>query len=540
MLEKTQTNEVAALYIRVSTMKASQKDSPEHQLAVTQEKAIQEEFGLDENFVYEDRSSGTNISQREEIKRLVEDAKKGLFNVVIFASLSRFSRDTLDALTLKRQLVDSIGIRLISLDEGYDSLIDKDELKFQIISAVNQKLSEQISISSRRGIRESAKKGNYIGSKAPFGYKKTVTRDGKKTLIPDEEKKKVVETIFTLYVKNNLGEKSIVNHLNDMKVPSPKGGTWGISTIQRILQNEAYVGRNVFGKYTVKKEYPDYKDLNLRKNVLKQTPKENWMRANQPNTHEPIINEVIFSEAQELRQKRGRGKRGGIRNKVNIFAGMIKCYHCNSSMVSMKSGKVSKAGKQYRYLICSSRRRQGVKGCVNGYWLPYEQFRDEMITHLSETLRKFVSSDNLIEKYNEVIQIKEYSAVKEVEKIRKQIEINRKALFQLRKEKVAGDIDDVQYRFEKEQCDIEIKNLEEKLANIEVKEKKSKSIINLYEHINSSLEELMEINFENFDETHLTLQNLIEVITVSQSGDIQVDTKFGIELTSNGLLKTTD
>ncbi|MDQ0194575.1 hypothetical protein [Paenibacillus wynnii] len=50
---------------------------------------------------------------------------------------------------IKRILVDALGIRLISIEEGFDSFKDNDELKFQIISAVNQKLSEQISPSSK-------------------------------------------------------------------------------------------------------------------------------------------------------------------------------------------------------------------------------------------------------------------------------------------------------------------------------------------------------------------------------------------------------
>ncbi|MFD2880423.1 recombinase family protein [Paenibacillus rhizoplanae] len=83
--------------------------------------------------------------------------------------LSHFSRDTLDSLNLK---VDALGIRLISIEEDFDSLKDNDELKFQIISAVNQKLSEQFSLSSKRGIRQSALKGNFTGSVAPFGYRK--------------------------------------------------------------------------------------------------------------------------------------------------------------------------------------------------------------------------------------------------------------------------------------------------------------------------------------------------------------------------------
>ncbi|WP_081387619.1 recombinase family protein [Paenibacillus sp. FSL R10-2796] len=38
-----------------------------------------------------------------------------------------------------------------------------------------------------------------------------------------------------------------------MEILSPKGGVWGITTIQGILTNEVYTGQNMFGKYEVKK-----------------------------------------------------------------------------------------------------------------------------------------------------------------------------------------------------------------------------------------------------------------------------------------------
>ncbi|OMD83980.1 hypothetical protein BSK49_22950 [Paenibacillus odorifer] len=39
----------------------------------------------------------------------------------------------------------------------------------------------------------------------------------------------------------------------EMEILSPKGGVWGITTIQGILTNEVYTGQNMFGKYEVKK-----------------------------------------------------------------------------------------------------------------------------------------------------------------------------------------------------------------------------------------------------------------------------------------------
>lgn len=67
--------------------------------------------------VYEDRDTGTSIVAREEIQKLILHAKNQCFRTVIFASLSHFSRNTLDSLNLKRVLVDALGVRVISIEE---------------------------------------------------------------------------------------------------------------------------------------------------------------------------------------------------------------------------------------------------------------------------------------------------------------------------------------------------------------------------------------------------------------------------------------
>ncbi|CAH1211630.1 hypothetical protein PAECIP111892_03611 [Paenibacillus auburnensis] len=523
-----------AIYVRVSTKKSSQKDSPEHQEGVCREKARQLEFEVDHNHIYEDRDSGTNIVGRPAIQQLIKDAQRRLFNNVIFASLSRFSRDTMDSLTLKRILVDSLGMRLISLDEGYDSYIDKDELKFQIISAVNQKMSEQTSLSSKRGIRQSALKGNFIGSIPPFGYKKTIV-NGRKTLIPDEQTKDIILLIFTLYTAHKMGEKQIVNYLNnEKKIPSPKGGNWGITSIQRILQNEAYTGVNVFGKYETRVKYNNIEDLSDRKKVLVQKNPSTWERPNLALTHETLIDKKLFDLAQEIRLQRGGGKRGGVRNRKNIFAGIIKCEHCNSAMVSMKtkSKNTNKFGLEYRYLICSRRRRQGNAGCSNNYWLPYHSFKDDAIECLTKEITK-LSVDDLFNKHIGSIQNKNVESEGQQKAIQKQIESNRKMLFELRKEKMSTGMDDGQYQFEKQQYEQELMRLNSQIDEININVEHKKDLRNLYDEVKDALDDLINLNYEDeddFEELRLILLKLIKRITVDEKGNVKMITTFGLTI----------
>ncbi|MFC6332611.1 recombinase family protein [Paenibacillus septentrionalis] len=521
----------AAIYVRVSTTKDSQKDSPEHQIAACRHYAEDMGWITSEALIYEDRESGTNITERQAIQQVVRDAQHGAFQVIIFAALSRFARDIGDSISLKRKMVNALNIRLISIDDHYDSDRD-DEMLFSIISSVNQSVSEQISRSSRRGKRESALKGNFTGSRAPYGYSKDI-KNGLKVLVPDEYQANVIRTIFQLYTANKFGEKAIVEYLNSKSIPSPKGGLWGITTIQRILQNEAYIGKNQSSKYETRKVYTNVNDTSERKKVLVQKPKNEWRYANKIITHQPIVSESTFQLAQTLRLARGGGERGGSRQKINVFAGMMQCTHCGSSMVSTKSKsrKTDRDGRVYRYLVCSRRRRQGDSGCNNDLWLPYYPFRDELIETLSSAFRRLTSAEELLEKHKKLIQINQSDLEGELKKLHKRIADNRKCLFELRREKLSGGFhDEQQYNMEKTIYEQEIVQLEKRLTEVNEEKQKKSDLTELYEQVMDMLDELLDLDFDSFDEMQLILKKLVSEIKVSRDGEIQVVTTFGLSL----------
>ncbi|NMI04798.1 recombinase family protein [Paenibacillus sp. SZ31] len=508
----------AAIYVRVSTTKESQKFSPEHQRMDCEEKARQLSLKVREEYIYVDRDSGTSIVGRPSIQTLIEDATKGCFKTILFSSLSRFSRDTYDSLGLKRILVDKLGLRVVSLDENYDSEVDKEEFKFQIFSAVNQKLSEQISISSRRGIRQSGMKGNFLGTIAPLGYDK-VKVDDRKTIVPNE-RAILVQLIFDMYVNQKMGEKEIVKYLNKEEIPSYKGGKWGITSVERILTNEIYTGKNIFNKFTVVKVYNDINNMSDRSKKLVKRDKELWEESGK-QTHEAIISEELFRKAQEVRLKRGGGKRGGVRNKVNVFAGIIKCKHCESSLnIVTSNGKKN----TYRYLVCSKRRRQGETGCGNHNRIPYDDFKDALIQSLSEKLRAKIKSGKAIT----ITKKAREDTGKLIIKLEKQIQNARKLLFEIRKQKLNDEIDDEQYEFEKEQYEQEIKQKQAQLSKMKDDLERDLNDNEQFNEIIISLDELSNLSqFTEVDQVNLILKKLVSNITVDNANNVEIHSVLG-------------
>ncbi|MGF6356707.1 site-specific DNA recombinase [Paenibacillus sp. 4624] len=512
-------------YVRVSTQKDSQRDSPENQESFIRENARRE--GIELDYIYEDRDTGTNIIAREDVQRMIADAKNGEIRSIWFASLSRFSRDTLDALSLKRILVNALKIRVVSLEDGYDSAQKDDELLFGIKAVVNQNTSGDISTASRRGIRESAlEKGNIIASKPAFGYRK-ITIEKRKTYEIVTHQAEIVVLIYDLYCDEGMGDKAIVKYLNgdnpaEKVYESYTGKLWSLSTVQSILQNPTYTGYNVTGRYTSELVYDDLNDLmNRRKKLVKKPPSE-WEWSKLP-THPAIISKERFDYAQEIRLSKG-GTRGGRRSFVNVFSKMIFCSHCESAMVSMTS--TGRDGKRYRYLMCSRRRRVGATGCSNDKWIPYEDARDELIEEILTRMRKAISKLEKNGMKELEVFLPQNNNDKEKRKLEKRIEDNRKLMFEIRRQHMLHEIDTAQYDFEKEQYEKEIEASEQRLSRIVAEEKRMLDRERLIKNAKKTVQELTDITAynDNVEKTRSLLTQVVKRIYVSVDGEITVET----------------
>jgi site-specific DNA recombinase len=525
------TKNMDKLYVRVSTKYESQQDSPEHQESFIRETASREgvEFGGDD--VYLDRDTATTIVDREDVRRMIDDAQRGAIRSIWFASLSRFSRDAIDAISLKRILVNALKIRVVSIEDGYDSARKDDEFLFGIKAVVNQNTSGDIGTSSRRGIRASAAAGNYIGSIPPYGYRKVVVDDlrmksGKrKTLevIPDQAE--IVRMIFDLYVNQGMGEKSIVNYLNGenekgVATPSYRGGLWGLSSVQRILQNENYTGYNVYGRHTVEVTYNDLSNLMNRGKKLVQKPKSEWSRTTF-QTHEAIITLEMFERMQEIRLQRGGGERGGRRAYVNVFAKMIFCAECGSAMVTMNSKTKIGSGKEYRYLMCSRRRRMGDPGCSNAKWIPYAEIRDELMNEIVNRLRASLDA------HPDAARLRSPNTdnEKEKRKLEKRVADNRKLLFEIRRQNMLGELDNMQYEYERDQYEKEIAESDKKLAMIISEERRVLDIDRIRKETVTVLRKLTSLSsYDDVESTRPLLLLCVRKISINKDGEVTIET----------------
>ena len=139
----------------------------------------------------------------------------------------------------------------------------------------------------------SVKEGKYLGTVPPYGYtRKKLEKDKGYTLEVVKEESEIVKLVYELYM-NGTGISLIVRKLNEMKVPTAKGGDWTTSTLRGMLSNPVYIGKIRWNAR------PEQKRV-VNGEITRERPranKEDWILVQ--GLHQAIIDETVFNLAQK-------------------------------------------------------------------------------------------------------------------------------------------------------------------------------------------------------------------------------------------------
>ncbi|QSO52261.1 recombinase family protein [Alicyclobacillus curvatus] len=322
---------ICAIYARVSDEAQVKGESIEHQISFCREIARRrssEGLGVWETppqLVYVDEGiSGTSLVKRAAVQQLVEDARRQRFELVLFKGISRFARDTVDALVMLRTLLAS-GVRVVSVEENFDSLRDNAEFVFTIHSALAQAESEKTAVRVRMGAIEKARQGKWNG-KPPDGY---ILNKVTKHLEVDVQFAPLIREVFDLYV-GGLGARKIAALLNERGVRTKRGNLWTQRTILRMLTNPAYQGDVAYGRREKRSVVPKNSHWVERRKVTTRVSDSEQIVVS-PNAHAAIIDRATFERVQHVLASR-REVRGRSGELHLLSRGLIRCT-CGSSMI---------------------------------------------------------------------------------------------------------------------------------------------------------------------------------------------------------------
>ena len=190
-------------------------------------------------------------------------------------------------------------MRFIAINDGYDSEEGEDDMA-PFRHVINEMYAKDISKKIRSSLYAKMRDGQYIGSFAPYGYRKSET--DKHRLVVDEEAAGVVRRIFGWAAEGET-TNSIVEKLNCERIPIPLDyrricegkenlfRRWTSSGVCKIIRNQVYLGHTLQGK-SRKPSFRSGKSYARRK--------EDWIVSK--NTHDPLVSAEIFWRAQRRKQ----------------------------------------------------------------------------------------------------------------------------------------------------------------------------------------------------------------------------------------------
>ena len=503
---------IAVMYLRLSKEDGEkvESNSISNQREMINAYARKNQFTIVGEYV-DDGYSGANFD-RPNFREMIKDAYDKKFDTIIVKDLSRFGRDYIEAGKFIQRIFPENGIRFISVNDNYDSKsadMNDTHLILPIKNFINDSYCRDISNKVKSSQKIKREKGDFISAFAPYGYKKS--DENKNKLVVDEQAAPNIKNIFDMKLMG-YSSKAIADELNHLGVLTPrkykesqgfkcngfqniKGGNWSAKAVNRIIENEVYIGNTLQGK-SITLNYKNKKQIGK--------DKEEWIRVE--DTHEAIVSKEVFAIANTMLKRDLNNSRG--KDKIDIFTGMLFCKECGSSLIRRT---VKYKEREEVFYICSKYNKE--KSCSR-----HSIKEDTLIKAVSKIIKTYIE-------FNEKL----YSKVQLID-IGKNLKDNQIPI--LKREKVMTEellsslyLDLKEDVISKEEYQLFRKNYTEKLTkldeSIEYRLRKQEDTKN---KIDKNKSWIIDINrYKNLSEIdRLSVVMLIDKIYISEDKTIDV------------------
>jgi site-specific DNA recombinase len=372
-----------ALYARYSD--ELQRDaSIEDQFRVCRAQASREGWRI--VATYKDAAiSGASVVLRPGIQTLLQDARRGDFDVVLAEALDRISRDQADIATLFKHMRFS-NVAIVTLAEGEIS-----ELHVGLKGTMNALFLKDLAAKTHRGLRGRVEHGK-SGGGIPYGYRIVKQLDhngelqrGDREII--EHEANIVRRIFREFAAGD-GPRLIAKRLNDEGIRGPNDAPWIDTTIRGhikrgtgLVNNELYIGRLVWNRQRM------VKDPTTGRRLARLNPESEWVIVEVP--HLRIVDDELWRAAkgrqseiavkyanvtEAIRESRVSNSLNEFRRPKSLLSGLIFCGCCG--------GPYSIKGPNRFY--CSAYVVNG--SCANSRSIPRDELEARTLAGLKDRL----------------------------------------------------------------------------------------------------------------------------------------------------------
>lgn len=300
--------------------------------------------------IYADKAISGRSDKRPQFQRMLRDAERKEFSVVIAYKSNRIARNMLNALQTEARL-DLFGIRTLYAKEEFGNTA-AGRFALRTMMNVNQFYSENMAEDIKRGMADNAANCKVNGS-LPLGYVKGP--DGRYAISPAEAS--IVREIFDRYL-DGVTLIDIARDLNRRGVKTKLGRDWNKNSFHRMLVNDAYIGIYRHSGFVIEDGIP------------------------------PIITKEVFTAVQKKLVTKPHAMGRHHEYGDYLLTGKLFCGHCKSHMVGV-SGKTRNGKPSYFYYQCQKRRME--KACDKK-----NIGRDYVETAVARATQSFIGSDEVL------------------------------------------------------------------------------------------------------------------------------------------------
>jgi site-specific DNA recombinase len=331
----------AAIYARVSTERQAERGTIGSQVEALRARVAA--AGDEPAGEYcDDGCSGARLD-RPGLDALRDAAEAGLFEVVWCLSPDRLARSYAYQVLVLDELA-RFGVRVAFTDAPG---LDQDDPQAKLLTQVQGVIAEyeraKIAERYRRGKLFRARAGEVISWKAPYGYRRIPRGpDGPAHLEIFEPEAAVARRIFAERAAGTT-IRQICRQLNADAVPTPTGSraVWGTSTLDRMLRNEAYIGRTYFNRTET---VPDRRPGHHSRQVPR--PRADWIAIPCPS----IIADQAFQAAGKASTDNAKWSPRRAEPGAWLLRGLVKCGPCGVGTSCHKMR--GRNGTWHRYYYC--------------------------------------------------------------------------------------------------------------------------------------------------------------------------------------------
>lgn len=274
----------------------------------------------------DDGFTGTNFS-RPGFTKMLELAKSGEIGCVAVKDLSRFGRDYLEVGDYLEHIFPFLGIRFVSVNDGYDSEKHRGRtlgMDVAFRNLIYDYYSKDLSKKVTSAMRMKQKECEYV-SCPPYGYK--VSPENKHRLVIDEPAAAVVRRIYRDIIDGK-SSTEVAKALNEERIPTPseykkltvhrnKAPQWTHTLILGMIENIKYTGTMV--NHTRESRH-------IRDKCQRKTDRSEWYI--KENAHPPIISKEEYDAALGAIRRRQKSTY----NSHDLTDRVYFCAHCGAKL----------------------------------------------------------------------------------------------------------------------------------------------------------------------------------------------------------------